>query len=81
MGLFNNFTELKSGKLRDKIIEITNKENFPISRVYVMDESKRTTELNAYYSGFGPFKYICIYDNLLNLSEEQIISIFCYLQN
>jgi STE24 endopeptidase len=44
-----------------------------------MDASRRTTKLNAYFTGFGKLKTIVLYDNLINaMSTEEICAVFAH---
>ena len=44
-----------------------------------MDASRRTTKLNAYFTGFGKLKTIVLYDNLVNaMTEDEICAIFSH---
>ena len=44
-----------------------------------MDASRRTTKVNAYFTGYGKMKTIVLYDNLLNsMDEDEICAIFAH---
>ena len=44
-----------------------------------MDASRRTTKLNAYFTGFGKLKTIVLYDNLVNaMTSEEICAVFAH---
>jgi STE24 endopeptidase len=44
-----------------------------------MDASRRTTKVNAYFTGFGKMKTIVLYDNLLtSMTEDEICAIFAH---
>ncbi|MDJ0624733.1 MAG: M48 family metallopeptidase [Desulfocapsaceae bacterium] len=79
MPLFNKFTPLESGELKDAIMAYTSSENFTIKGVYVMDGSKRSTKLNAFFTGMGKFKKIVFFDTLVEkLSTPQIIGVLAH---
>jgi len=79
MPLFNKFTPLNDGSLKDSILQYTAIENFKIKGVFVMDGSKRSTKLNAFFTGFGKFKKIVFFDTLIEkLSQEQIIAVLAH---
>jgi STE24 endopeptidase len=63
--LFNHFTPMPKGELRNSIMALAAKEHVHISDVLVADASRRTTTLNAYVSGFGSTRRVVVYDNLL----------------
>ena len=63
--VFNEFTPLPAGALRDDLLALAREEGVPASDVLVADASRRTTALNAYVSGFGSTRRIVLYDTLL----------------
>jgi STE24 endopeptidase len=63
--MFNKFTPLEKGELRTAIENYAQKVGFPLSRIDVMDGSKRSAKSNAYFSGFGKQKRIALFDTLL----------------
>ncbi len=63
--LFNTFTPLEEGELKDSINSYSEKVQFPISRIDVMDGSRRSSHSNAYFSGIGKRKRIALYDTLM----------------
>jgi STE24 endopeptidase len=64
--LFNTYTEMKAGPLRDRIIAMAKANNVPAEHVYVFDASKQTKKISANVSGLGPTIRISLNDNLLN---------------
>jgi STE24 endopeptidase len=65
MPLFNKFTPLESGKLKEAILNYARSVNFPIKNVFVMDGSKRSSKSNAFFAGFGRNKRIALFDTLI----------------
>lgn len=63
--VFNKFTPMPAGQLRDSLMELAREDNVPVREVLVADASKRTTALNAYVSGLGSTRRIVVYDTLL----------------
>ncbi|MEV5706920.1 M48 family metallopeptidase [Actinoallomurus sp. NPDC052274] len=63
--LFNSFTSMPAGPLRTDLLRMARADGVPVRDVLVADASKRTTELNAYVSGFGSTRRIVVYDTLL----------------
>ena len=58
------------------ILTIYNKLGDKLGKISIIDASKRSSRLNAYFSGFGKFKHIVLYDTLLSkCTTDQIISI------
>ena len=75
----NKFTPLEEGELKDKLMALLEKHGYSVKAIEVMDASRRTTKLNAYFTGFGKMKTIVLYDNLLNaMSTEEICSVFAH---
>ena len=65
MPLFNTYEDLQEGKLKDEIVKLAKSINFPLSKIYVVDASKRSAHSNAYYYGFGNNKRIVLFDTLI----------------
>lgn len=63
--VFNSFTPLPAGQLRTDLLALAEREGVPVRDVLVADASRRTTELNAYVSGYGSTRRIVVYDTLL----------------
>ena len=75
----NKFVPLEEGELRDKLLDLLNKHGYQVKAIEVMDASRRTTKLNAYFTGFGKMKTIVLYDNLLNaMSTDEICAVFAH---
>lgn len=65
MPLFNKFTPLEEGDLRNRIFDYARSVNFPLENLFVMDGSKRSTKSNAFFTGFGKHKRIALFDTLI----------------
>ena len=65
MPLFNKFTPLESGKLKDAILNYARSVKFPVKNVFVMDGSRRSSKSNAFFAGFGCNKRIALFDTLI----------------
>lgn len=77
--LGNKFVPLEEGELREKLMALLIRHGYRVKAVEVMDASRRTTKLNAYFTGFGKLKTIVLYDNLLNaMSTEEICAVFAH---
>ena len=75
----NKFTPLEDGELKDKLMALLNKYGYKVKAIEVMDASRRTTKVNAYFTGFGKMKTIVLYDNLLtSMTEDEICAIFAH---
>ncbi|MCF7925636.1 MAG: M48 family metallopeptidase [Candidatus Izimaplasma sp.] len=77
--LFNKLTPLEENSLRDKIIGFAESVGYEINKISIMDASKRSTKLNAFFAGFGKFKNIVLFDTLLNkMEEEEIVAVLAH---
>lgn len=63
--LFDKFTPLPEGELRDQIEELAKSLKFPLTNIFVVEGSKRSSHSNAYQSGIFNRKRIVIYDTLI----------------
>ena len=75
----NKFTPLEDGDLKDRLMELLTKNGYSVKAIEVMDASRRTTKLNAYFTGFGKMKTIVLYDNLVNaMTPDEICAVFAH---
>ncbi len=65
MPLFNTFTPLDAGELRDAIMSYARTAAFPLKGIFVVDGSKRSSKANAFFSGLGKNKRIGLFDTLV----------------
>jgi len=65
MPLFNKFTPLEEGELRQTIMDYAKKVKFSLENLFVMDGSKRSSKSNAFFTGFGKHKRIALFDTLI----------------
>lgn len=77
--IFNKLKPLPEGELRDEIEIYCNSQGFPLSKLYEMDASKRSTKLNAFFSGMGKVKIIGLYDTLIEkLNTKEIVAVLAH---
>jgi STE24 endopeptidase len=69
MPLFNKFTPMPEGELKQQIEKLGERCGFPLDGVFVMDGSKRSTKANAFFTGFGKRKKIALFDTLIEKSS------------
>ena len=75
----NKFVPLEDGALKDSLLGLLTKHGYQVKAIEVMDASRRTTKLNAYFTGFGKMKTIVLYDNLVNaLEPDEICAVFAH---
>jgi len=53
MPLFNKYEPLEEGELKKSIYALAEKLNYPLTKLFVMDGSKRSSHSNAFMFGFG----------------------------
>ncbi len=63
--LFNKFTPLPEGGLRDRLLALGQRTGFHAKTIQVMDGSKRSRHSNAFFTGFGRFRKIILFDTLI----------------
>lgn len=79
MPLFNKLKPLEEGELKSAIEEYTKAVDFPLTNVYVIDGSKRSTKANAFFSGLGKKKKIVLYDTLIqNHTTEELVAVLAH---
>ena len=77
--LFNKFTPLEDGELKDMLMQELSQTGFKASGLFVMDASKRSKHSNAYFTGFGKTKRVVLYDTLIaQLSPEEIKAVLAH---
>ena len=79
LSLFNKYTPLSEGELRDAIKAYSQSVGFPFREIYVMDSSRRSTKTNAFFIGFGKYRRIVLFDTLVaNSSIDEIIAVLAH---
>ncbi|XP_035757119.1 CAAX prenyl protease 1 homolog isoform X1 [Egretta garzetta] len=63
--LFDKFIPLPEGELKEQIETMAKSIDFPLTKVYVVEGSKRSSHSNAYFYGFFKNKRIVLFDTLL----------------
>lgn len=77
--LFYNQKPLEAGELRTELFKVAERAGLPIDEIYVVDESRYSKHTNAYFTGFGRFRRIVLYDNLINShTPEEVALIFAH---
>lgn len=77
--LFNEFKPLEDEELRAAIEDMAKKCRFPLTGVFEMDGSKRSTKSNAYFAGFGKNKKIALFDTLIKKhSIPELVAILAH---
>ena len=77
--IFNKLSPIEEGSLKEKINELAERVGYKIRGIYTMDASKRSTKLNAFFSGFGKNKEVVLFDTLIEkLSEEEVLAVLAH---
>jgi STE24 endopeptidase len=79
MPLFNKFTPLPEGPLRERLLRLGERTGFHSTTIQVMDGSKRSRHSNAFFTGFGKFRKIVLFDTLINqLAEVELEAVLAH---
>ncbi len=80
MPLFNKFTPLPEGSaLGERLFALARRTDFPARSIEVMDGSKRSRHSNAFFTGFGRFRKIVLFDTLVaQLAEPELESVLAH---
>ncbi|XP_030541071.1 CAAX prenyl protease 1 homolog [Rhodamnia argentea] len=77
--LFNKFTPLPDGDLRQKIEKLASSLKFPLKKLFVVDGSTRSSHSNAYMYGFFKNKRIVLYDTLIQQCKtEEVVAVIAH---
>ncbi len=77
--LFNKLTPLGEGSLRDRLLKLGERTGFSAQTILVMDGSKRSRHSNAFFTGFGRFRKIVLFDTLIaQLSEPELEAVLAH---
>ncbi|HYV26446.1 MAG TPA: M48 family metallopeptidase, partial [Candidatus Eisenbacteria bacterium] len=63
--LFNKFTPLPEGSLHERLLSLARRTGFRAQSIQIMDGSKRSRHSNAFFTGFGRFRKIVLFDTLI----------------
>ncbi|MFZ9682627.1 MAG: M48 family metallopeptidase, partial [Cephaloticoccus sp.] len=77
--LFNKLTPLPEGELRERLLALGDRTGFRAQAIEVMDGSKRSGHSNAFFTGFGRFRRIVLFDTLINqLSTAELEAVLAH---
>jgi len=71
MPLFNKLEPMEEGDLKTRLFALAERTGFQAQTILVMDGSKRSGHSNAFFSGFGRFRRIVLYDTLIEQMESE----------
>jgi STE24 endopeptidase len=77
--LFNRFSPLKDQSLRERIEALLGRCGFASKGVFVVDNSRRSSHGNAYFTGIGRYKRIVFFDTLLErLAHPEVEAVLAH---
>lgn len=77
--LFNKLTPLPEGDLRNRLLALGDRTGFRAQAIQVMDGSKRSAHSNAFFTGFGRFRRIVLFDTLIaQLTPEELEAVLAH---
>jgi STE24 endopeptidase len=77
--LFNRFSPIPEGELKQAIEDYARQQNFQMKGVFTMDSSTRSSKSNAFFAGFGKFRRLVIFDTLISRqSAEEIVAVVAH---
>ncbi|MEY2466165.1 MAG: endopeptidase, partial [Verrucomicrobiota bacterium] len=73
------FTPLPEGSLRERLLNLGRRTEFGAKSIEVMDGSKRSRHSNAFFTGFGRFRKIVLFDTLVQqLGESELEAVLAH---
>lgn len=77
--LFNKLTPLPEGEARTRLLALSERTGFRAQAIEVMDGSKRSGHSNAFFTGFGRFRRIVLFDTLMaQLTQEELEAVLAH---
>jgi len=77
--LFNTLSPLPEGELRNRLLALGERAGFRAATIEVMDGSKRSGHSNAFFTGFGRFRRIVLFDTLIaQLEPEELEAVLAH---
>ncbi len=77
--LFNKLSPLEEGELKSRLMTLAERTGFAASTIEVIDGSKRSSHSNAYFTGFGRFRRIVLYDTLVDqMKQDEIEAVLAH---
>ena len=79
MPIFNKFYPLEESELKSTIEEYARAQRFKMKGVFKMDASKRSSKSNAFFTGFGKFRRIVLFDTLIEKhTVDELVSVLAH---
>merc|ERR1719198_1929252 len=69
-------TAADAGTLRKRLLDLADRLGYVGASIFVIDGSTRSSHSNAFCTGFGRFRRICLFDTLLpTMTEDEIVAV------
>jgi len=79
MPLFNKYVPIEDGELKTELENYAKRENFKKKGLFKMDGSKRSSKTNAFFTGFGKFRRIVLFDTLIEKhTTQELVSVLAH---
>jgi len=79
MPIFNKFYPLEESELKSTIEDYARAQRFKLKGVFKMDASKRSSKSNAFFTGFGKFRRIVLFDTLIaKHTVDELVSVLAH---
>ena len=77
--IFNKLSPLEDGDLKKRLLSLADRTGFKAKSIEVIDGSKRSGHSNAFFTGFGKYRRIVLYDTLLNqMNHEEVEAVLAH---
>jgi len=77
--LFNKLAPLPEGELRTRLMALADRTGFRAQTIQVIDGSKRSAHSNAFFTGFGRFRRIVLFDTLIaQLGPDELEAVLAH---
>ncbi|HBR14001.1 MAG TPA: peptidase M48 [Candidatus Omnitrophica bacterium] len=77
--LFNKFIPLEDSVLKQAIENYAKTQRFQIQGIFKMDGSRRSTKTNAFFTGFGKYRRIALFDTLIERHTiDELVSVLAH---
>lgn len=77
--LFNKFVPLEDNELKNAIEQFARSQDFKLQGIFKMDGSRRSSKSNAYFTGFGKYRRIVLFDTLIQKhSVSELVSVLAH---
>ena len=77
--LFNKFIPLEQGELKERIQSFARSQDFTVKEIFKIDASRRSSKSNAYFTGFGRFRRIALFDTLIEKhTTDELVSVLAH---